>query len=183
MQVPIQVTFRNVKHSSVLIDHVNEKAEKLNKFAENIISCQVVIEFESKHLQTGNLYNTRLVVTVPGKELVSTHNHNENMYVTIREAFDDMSRMLEDYSHILHGRVKHHCPIIEGTVARVFDKGFGFIETANGDEYYFHTDNVLHPRTGQLKVGEHVRFIEHMGDQGMQAHRVTAHRRDQRDAA
>ena len=177
MQVPIQVTFRDVKHSSDVMNHVNEKSEKLNKFADNMISCQVVIEYASKQQQSGNLFNTRLIVNVPGKELVSSHNQNENMYMSIHKAFDDMTRLLEDYSHILHGKVKHHAPILEGTVARVFDKGFGFIETANGDEYYFNEGNVVYPRFGHLKVGEHVRFIEFMGDEGMQAHRVSVHRR------
>lgn len=183
MQVPIQVTFRDVKHSPEVDAHIREKSEKLNQFADNIISCQVVVEFASKQQQTGNLYNTRIVATVPGKELVSTHNHDENMYLSIRDGFDDMIRQLEEYSRMLRGHVKHHSPIIEGTVARMFDKGFGFIETANGDEYYFNEDNVVHPKFATLKVGEHVRFIEHMGDQGMQAHRVSAHRRDERDAA
>ena len=183
MQVPIQVTFRDVKHSSEVDAHLHEKSAKLHQFADNIISCHVVIEYASKQQQTGNLYNTRIVVNVPGKELVSTHNHNENMYLSIRDGFSDMIRQLEEYSRILHGNIKRHTPIIEGTVARVFDKGFGFIETANGDEYYFNEDNVIHPKFGTLKVGEHVRFIEHMGDQGMQAHRISAHRRDERDVA
>lgn len=178
MQVPVQVTFRDVKHSQEVTDHIYEKSEKLNQFSENMISCQVVVEFASKHLQTGSLYNTRIVVNAPGKELVSTRNHNENMYISIRDAFDDMARMLEDYSRILHGKVKHHPPIIEGVVARMFDKGFGFIETANGDEYYFNKDHVVHPKVRSLRVGEHVRFVEHMGDEGMQARRVSAHRRD-----
>lgn len=183
MQVPIQVTFRDVKHSPQVDDHIREKSEKLNQFSDKIISCQVVVEYASKQQQSGNLYNTRIVVNVPGKELVSTHNHSENMYLSVRDAFDDMTRQLEEYAQMLRGHVKRHSPILEGTVARVFDKGFGFIETANGDEYYFNEDNVVHPKFGTLRAGERVRFIEHVGDQGLQAHRVSVHRRDERDVA
>ncbi len=182
MQVPAQITFRGVKHSREVEDHINEKIAKLNQFAVNMISCAVVVEFASKQQQKGNLYNTRIVVNVPGREIVSSHNHDENMYNSIRDAFSDMERMLEEFSRMLHGKVKHHPAILDGTVVRVFDKGFGFIETANGDEYYFHEDNVVHPRFAQLKVGEHVHFIAHMGDMGMQAHRVSVHRRDQKAA-
>lgn len=183
MQVPIQVTFRDVKHSPGVDSHIQEKSEKLNQMIDNIISCQVVVEYVSKQQQSGNLYNVRIVVTVPGHEFVSTHNHDENMYVSIREAFDDMTRQLEECSKMMHRKVKNHPPICEGRVARIFDNGFGFIETANGDEYYFNENNVVHPQFAHLRVGEHVRFIEHMGDEGLQAHRVSAHRRDQREAA
>jgi ribosomal subunit interface protein len=180
MQVPMQVTFRDVKHSPDVDSHIREKSEKLSQYLDNIISCQVVIEYASKHKQTGNLYNARIIINVPGHELVSTHNHDENMYVAIRDAFDDIARQLEGHSEIIHRKVKHHPPILEGKVARVFDQGFGFIETANGEEYYFNEDNVVHPRMGHLRSGEHVRFIEHVGDEGLQAHRVSSHRRDQR---
>ncbi|PHQ81419.1 MAG: ribosomal subunit interface protein [Coxiella sp. (in: Bacteria)] len=179
MQVPAQVTFRDVKHSPEVDDHINEKVAKLGQYADNIISCQVVVEFASKQKQTGNQYNVRVVVNVPGKELVSTHNQDENMYAAIRDAFDDMTRQLEDYAHILHGKVKHHPAVLDGKVARVFDEGYGFIETAEGDEYYFNEDNVVHPKFASLNVGAKVHFIEFMGDEGPQAHRVSVHRRDE----
>lgn len=178
MQVPVQVTFRDVKHSEEVNDHINQKVEKLNQVADTIISCHVVIEYASKQQQNGKLYNARIVTNVPNKELVSTHNHDENMYVAIRDAFEDMMRQLEEYSNMHHGRKKHHPPIIDGEVVRVFDAGYGFIEAANGEEYYYNTNNVVHPKGEMLAVGSHVHFIEYMGDEGLQAHRVSMHRRD-----
>lgn len=177
MKTPVQITYRDIKHSSSVNEHIQEKAEKLSKFSDNIISCQVVIEMVSKHQHSGDLYNTRVNITVPGHEFISTHNHDENMYITIRDAFSDVMRQLEEHMRMLRGHVKHHAELIEGKVARLFEDGFGFIETANGNEYYFNEDSVVHPQFKRLKLGETVHFIEHLGDQGMRAHRVSANRR------
>ena len=43
MQVPIQITFRDIKHSAEVDEHIQEKADKLSQYADNIISCQVVV--------------------------------------------------------------------------------------------------------------------------------------------
>jgi len=178
MQVPAQITFRDVKHSPEVEAHIREKISKLDKYLGNIIACQVVVEYANKQ-QSGNQYNVRVIVSVPNKELVSTHNHDENMYVSIKEAFDDVVRQMEAYSQIIHGKVKHHAPLLDGQIVRMFDEGYGFIETADGDEYYFNERNVVHPKFSQLNIGERVHFIEFMGDEGPQAHRVSVHRRDQ----
>ena len=82
---------------------------------------------------------------------------------------------------MIRGQVKHHPPIVEGTVVRLFED-YGFIQSKEGDEYYFNENNVVHPQFDHIKLGEHVRFIEWMGDEGMQAHRVSVHRRDEREA-
>lgn len=178
MQVPVQITFRDVKHSAEVSDHIHQKVDKLNQLTDMLISCHVVVEFACKHQQSGNLYSVRVVVNAPNKELVSTHNHDENMYVAIREAFDDITRQIEEYSQIHHGRKKRHPQLLDGQVVRVFDAGYGFIAAENGEEYYYNTDNVVHPKGSLLAVGSHVHFIEYMGDEGLQAHRVSMHRRD-----
>jgi len=47
-------------------------------------------------------------LTVPGAELVANHTQHEDVYVAIRDAFDAMSRQLEDYARKQRGEVKTH---------------------------------------------------------------------------
>ncbi len=176
MQVPLQITMRNVDHSQAVEERIREKANKLNKFSDDIISCQVVVEKGQGHRQNGMLHNIRLHVCLPGKDLVINRNEQENLYLAIREAFVDMVRKVEESSRISQGDVKHHPPIVHGEIARLFTEDeFGFIVSANGDEYYFNADNLVKHRFDHLKIGMPVHFIEKMGNEGLKACRVSVH--------
>ena len=113
MRSPLQINFRHMEHSDAVEAKVRERARKLDKFYEHITSCRVVVEPAHKHKHKGNLYQVRIDVTVPGKELVVTrgadeHQAHEDIYTSIRDAFDAMRRQLEDYSRIRRGKVKAH---------------------------------------------------------------------------
>lgn len=174
MQVPIQITIRDIPHSKAIEAHLFEKAQKLNQFSDKIIACNIVVEQIQKHQHTGKLYNTRIYVSLPRKvELAINHNQDENLYLSIHRAFDGMIRKIEDAMKKMQGDVKVHDDILEGKVVRLFRADdFGFIEDWVGNEYYFNSSNVAHPSFSQLQVGEQVRFIERLGDEGPQAHRV-----------
>ena len=51
MKFQLQITTRDVPHSEALESHIRQKAEKLETFYSNIISCRVVIRggFSHKH--------------------------------------------------------------------------------------------------------------------------------------
>jgi len=175
MQVPLQITIRDIDHSDAVEQRIRQKAEKLNLYSDRIISCRVVVEQTTRNKHQGKLHNVRINLTVPGKELFVNRNEQEDLYVAIRDAFDDMARKLEEEMKIAQGEVKTHPELIHGRVARIFkDDDFGFIETENGQEYYFNAANVVHPHFDKLEVGTEVHFIEVMGDEGPRAHRVSA---------
>ena len=111
MQVPVQITLRDgIKHSEAIESHIQEKADKLQHFCHNIVACHVVVEIANKKPHNGSLHNTRITVTVPGKELVAKENKDENMYVSIRTAFDEMTRQLEEYVEQMRGDAKNPKP-------------------------------------------------------------------------
>lgn len=175
MQVPLQITIRNIDHSKAVEERIRQKAEKLNIFSDQIISCHVVVELTRNNKNQGNLHNVRINLTVPNKELVVNHNEQENLYMAIRDAFNDMVRQLEEAARMLHGEVKYHPDLLQGEIVRLFkDDDFGFIATPDGEEYYFNANNVVHPKFQRLTVGTPVHFISAMGDEGPQAHRVKA---------
>jgi cold shock CspA family protein len=60
-----------------------------------------------------------------------------------------------------------------GRVARIDASGeFGFIETADGREIYFHRNSVLNKAFSRLKPGTAVSFAEEEGEKGPQASTV-----------
>ena len=172
MQVTPQITFRGLAHSEAIETHLHEKISKLQHFCHNIVSCHVVVEFANKNQHRGNLYDTHVTIAVPGRELISKINEDENMYTSIKSAFDDMTRQLESYVQ-QNSEIKNHQPIVTGTIVRLFNgDGFGFIEKTDGAEFYFNATHLLSPEFHQLMVGLPVHFVEGMGTEGPQAHRV-----------
>lgn len=178
MILPLQITFRNMKPSEAAEAYVRERAQKLDKFYGQIVACRVVIEAPHKHHHKGNLYRTRIDITVPEGELVfarepsADHTH-EDVYVAIRDAFDAIRRQLEDYSMCRRGDVKTHQVPCHGRISQLFpDAGYGCIETLDGREIYFHQNSVVNERFDKLNIGAEVRFAEEAGERGPQASTV-----------
>ncbi len=113
MQVPVQITFRDVPHSGHLDERIREHAARLEEFYDRITSCHVVIEEPHRHHRSGNLFHVRIHVAVPGQELVvdwkpPDDHAREDLLVAVRDAFKAMRRQLEDYVRNLRGDVKVH---------------------------------------------------------------------------
>lgn len=53
-----------------------------------------------------------------------------------------------------------------------YHEGYGFIETPDGDEVYFHRNSVTGTDFGRLEVGQKLRFTEEPGEKGLQASAV-----------
>ncbi len=175
MQVPLQITLRDMEHTDAIEKRIRQKVEKLSQYSDQIISCQVVAEITQRSQHRGKLHKVRINLNLPGKELVVNSNQEEDLYVAIRDAFDEMARRLEETVRMRHGEIKSHPQLLQGEVIRIFKSDdFGFIATPDGKEFYFNANNVVHPSFERLEVGTPVHFIEAMGDEGPQAHRVKA---------
>ena len=85
-----------------------ELCDKLDEFHPKITSCHVIVEEIDKHKNKGNLFDVRIDLHVPGRELVATHQQNEDAYAAITQAFDVMYRQLEEDIRRKRGHVKHH---------------------------------------------------------------------------
>jgi ribosomal subunit interface protein len=174
MQVPVQVSFREMPRSEALEDHIRQKAAKLEEFHSGITSCRVTVEQSRKHHHQGHLYSVHVTLRVPGKEIIANRDHDEDVYVALRDAFDAAKRQLEDAVRELRGQVKAHPVAQHGKVARlVAEEGYGFIRTPDGRELYFSRDNVVHPTFDQLAAGAEVQFLEDLAGDTPQAKRVS----------
>ena len=61
----------------------------------------------------------------------------------------------------------------EGTIKRLTDKGYGFIDTGGGQDLFFHMSNVEGGTYDDLQEGQRVSFNEGTGPKGPRAENVT----------
>lgn len=180
MQVPLEVTFRNVEKKEGIKLLVQEEVFKLETICDHITSCRVALEQPQAHQKSGNPYRVRIDIKVPrGHEIVIRREAGEgNMHdplsVVVRDAFHAARIKLQKIVDKHHQKVKVH-PAHEDTVGEVvklFKKdGYGFIGY-NGDEIYFHKNSVLNDKFDEIEVGAEVRFVEEDGENGPQASTV-----------
>lgn len=181
MQLPLQITFRHMDPSPAVEASIRKHAERLDRFSDRIMACHVVVEAPHQHHRKGKLYDIRIDLTVPGEEIPVTrgggqdHAH-EDIYVAIRDAFNAATRLLEDHVRRFRGDVKSHDSPLHGKVIRLFPhEGYGFIETSDRNEIYFHQNSVTNASFDKLVVGDEVRLVlaEAESAHGTQASTVT----------
>ncbi len=196
MILPVQVTFRNMPHSEEIEEMIQAEAAHLEQYYGGIIGCRVMVEVPHRHHLKGAHYHIRIDLTVPGDEIVikreprlyalqqdtameGNHKSTEveterkHLEVAIREAFDTARRKLEDYARLQRGDVKTHVGNPTGIVTQVFpEEGYGYIETPDGIEIYFHKNSVLNNDFKHVRVGSLVSYAEEQGIKGPQASTV-----------
>lgn len=60
----------------------------------------------------------------------------------------------------------------EGTIKRITDKGFGFIENGSGKDMFFHSSAVEGGSFDDLREGQRVSYNEGQGPKGPRAENV-----------
>lgn len=108
MQIPLQITLRNLARSAAVEADIRKRAGKLERFHQHIVSCRVVVELPSRHKHQGKEFVVRLDIKVPGSEIVVNHDHHEDLYVALHEAFDAAQRQLEDHARTIAARHNGH---------------------------------------------------------------------------
>lgn len=61
----------------------------------------------------------------------------------------------------------------EGTIKRLTDRGFGFIDTGGGKDLFFHSSSVQGVSFDDLHEGQKVTYTEGQGKKGPCAENVT----------
>jgi ribosome-associated translation inhibitor RaiA len=131
MDIPVQISYRNLQPSDAVSARVREEVGKLGRYYDRIERCHVVIEVPHRHHRWGDHYHLRVTLSVPGNDIVVVHEPSDrsrlaaegavrsaksretagahtDMYVVIRDVFDTVRRRLEDHSRRLRGDVKRH---------------------------------------------------------------------------
>ncbi len=96
MKQPIQIQFQGMEASEAVETRARELAQRLDTYAPDLMSCRVAIDLEQKHQHQGRPYGVRIDLTLPGHELVVNRVQDEDVYVALRDAFDNLRRQLEE---------------------------------------------------------------------------------------
>ena len=91
MQIPLQVSFRDISHSDFVERRIHEKVEKLKKYSKKITSCRVIVATPHRQRTKGKLYHVSIDLRLPGNKIVvardpDNHSH-ENVYIAVRDAY------------------------------------------------------------------------------------------------
>jgi cold shock CspA family protein/ribosome-associated translation inhibitor RaiA len=167
---------------------IRDEVEKLEAYFDRIVSCRVAVEQPHRKHRQGSHFRVRVDLTVPNEEIVvgrdpPEHTNHEDPRIAVTEAFKATARQLQDYVRRIRMKVKHHEEPPRAWVARLDrEGGFGFLETDDGRDIYFHAHSVV-DGFDRLEVGTLVRFVEQQGDKGPQASTVVVLRPSPRAAA
>lgn len=177
MDVPPEIAFRHVDATAAVQDKIEEGLDKLEQVYPRLTSCRIMVEDRTPGRETGRRYHVRIDMGVPGKELVvhrdPPQNPHEDLVQAVGEAFDVARRRLRKFAEVQRGEVKTHVPQPHGRVLRMFPaEDYGFIESDDGREIYFHRHSVVGGDFDDLEVGSVVRFAEERGEKGPQASTV-----------
>ena len=179
MQFPVQIEFRNMDRSEAMERAIEERLEKLDRFASDVMRCKVTVEAPHRHHGKGNIYHVLVDLHVPGAEIVAnrdpSRNHaHEDPYVAVRDAINAAARQLQDYVRVRRGKVKAHEVPLHGKVSEVhIEENYGRITASDGRLIYFHRNSLLGAALEEVAVGAEVRFDEERGDEGPQATSVS----------
>lgn len=177
MQVPLQVSYRDVPKTDALENLIREKVAKLEQFCDHINSCRVAVERAHEHPSHGSPFRVRIDLTVPpGHELAVVKNPAEgNQYdpvdSVIRDAFEAARRQLVSLNRKQQGQVKQHPnQAMTAIVTQLFpEENYGFLKTLEGQDVYFNRNSVLHDDFDRLEIGTGVRFMMTEAEEGPRA--------------
>ena len=96
MPLPLQIVFHQLDPWPGAEAVLRERAQRLERLCPEMMSCRVVVEETQKHQQLGRPVAVRVEVHVPGHALTVNRQHDTDFKVAAREAFEAMTRRLED---------------------------------------------------------------------------------------
>ena len=185
MQTPVEIEFQGLEPTDELRSCVDRHIAALEERFGRITSCRVAVKGPSERHRKGGAFDVSIRLSLPqGREVdigrsegrpevPETDNRLLDPMVAVNDAFKRARRRLQDQARRMQGHVKIHDGPPIATVSR-FDAaaGFGFLETPDGRELYFHQNSVLDGGARAVTPGTRVTYFEEMGDKGPQASTV-----------
>src|SRR5436309_2163885 len=151
MDIPLEITFHNLKSSAKTEALIREHVARLEKLYPHLIGCRVSVEMLHKQHRTGNVPEVHVAIRVPGREIAISREPQKakqrhatpNVHTSIKDAFRAAEKRLKDFKRVQYGDVKAKEAPLQGYVMTLeAEKNYGFISTGNGEELYFHRNSV-----------------------------------------
>jgi cold shock CspA family protein len=179
METPVQLDFQGFEAKADLRSAIDRHIAQLEERFGRVTAGRIVLKGPGGHHRSGGLYEINVRLALPeGREVnigrtPRSDERHADLSFALNDAFKRARRQLQDMIRRMQGQVKQHDGPPVGTVSELDPLGeFGFIETSDGREIYFHRNSVLNGDFRELTVGARVTFAEEMGEKGPQASTV-----------
>ncbi len=179
MQIPAQIDFQGFEPTERQRSLIAQKLSGLEEFFGRITACRLVMKGPGQRHRTGGQYEVNIHLVLPDGHEVAVERtppadeRFADPVFAINDAFSRARRRLQDEARRLQGEVKAHEGQPVASVRQIWpEEGYGFLESADGREIYFHRNSVLDEAFPHLKPGARVTFVEETGDKGPQASTV-----------
>jgi len=176
MQTQPEIQFEGMIATPVIREAIDKHVTDLEQRWGRITACRVVLKAPSQHHRKGGLYEVHIRLALPDGREVSVERtppadeRHADLTFAIDDAFKHARRQLQDQVRRAQGQVKHREGPPSGTVVRLDPSGeFGFLESGDGQEVYFHRNSVLGDEFSRLQIGSRVTYAEEAGEKGTQA--------------
>jgi cold shock CspA family protein len=181
MQTLPQIDFQGMEPSREFRAKIEQRIEKLEKRYGRATACRIVVKGPGGRHHTGGLYELNIHLSLPDEREVAIERtpHLDERFqdfdFALNDAFKRARRRLQDQVRRMRGKVKQHQLAPTGVIRKLVPlDGYGFLESADGREVYFHRNSVVDQGFDTLEVGQRVSFTEEEGVKGPQASRVKA---------
>jgi len=176
MQTPPEIEFQGMTATPEIQGAIEKHISELEQRWGRITACRVVLKGPGQHHRKGGLYEVHIRLALPdgrevnvGRTPPADERHSDPTFA-INDAFKHARRQLQDRVRRAQGQVKHREGPPIGTVVLLDPSGeFGFLQSGDGQEIYFHRNSVLDNAFSRLAVGSRVAYAEEPGDKGTQA--------------
>ncbi|MFP4070072.1 MAG: HPF/RaiA family ribosome-associated protein [Opitutales bacterium] len=178
METPLEITVTDIEKKPDLEALIRERASRLEKVCEDLVSCHVGVSKPHAHQDSGSGYRVRIEARVPPNQQFLAKEHSshgelhDEVETVIRRAFDAVERQLKEFSERVRDdrRGQADEEDVPGTVV-VIDKKrrFGIVKTMAGRNVYFDAGAVLNDDFDRIEIGTAVRYEDEPGDLGPRA--------------
>lgn len=179
METPVQIDFQGMDARPDVRAAIEKHLIQLEERFGRITSGRVVLKAPSGRHRTGGLYEISVRLALPdGRQVNIGHVRQDDerfadLNYALNDTFKRARRQLQDNVRELQGQVKQSSGSPVGIVVELDPLGeFGFIQTEDDREIYFHRNSVLGEGYAQLSIGARVSYAEEMGEKGPQASTV-----------
>ena len=105
-----QVVFRGIDHSQAVEEAVQKRAEKLQRYSDQILSLRVTVESPHNNHHKGKVYHVGVEAFIPNHDIVVNHDQHdkhshEDIYVAIRDTFNAVERQNKEF----YGKQRKTC--------------------------------------------------------------------------
>lgn len=176
MMVPPEISYRNMSSNPDLEADIRRHIGKLEELFDRITSCKVVVEAPDKALPTSEPFHCKIYLAIPEHDIVVDRDpgdittHRGDVNAAINDSFQAAERQLKKVVDQMRGQTKRHETPPHGIVKLIKpEEGYGFIETPEHRDIYFHANSVSEIAFKDLVVGQQVRYQEELGEEGPQA--------------